>query len=56
MINPEELGPLSHVDGYVLRALYMKSKNSSHWNSARSVELHTLLKSAKADVKEDEYI
>ena len=56
MINPEELGPLSYVAVYVLRALYMKSKNSSHWNSARSVELQTLLKSAKADVKEDEYI
>ena len=56
MINPEELGPLYYLAGYVLRALYMKSKNSPHWNSARSVELQILLKSAKADIKEDEYI
>lgn len=55
MINPE-LGPLYYVAGYVPQALYMKSKNSSHWNSARSVELQTLLKSAKADIKGDEYI
>ena len=55
VINLEELGLLYYVAGYVLQALYMKSKNS-HWNSARSVELRTLLKSAKADIKEDEYI
>ena len=37
-INPEEVGPLSYIAGYVLQSLYKKSKNSPHWNSPRSLE------------------
>ena len=52
-INPEELGPLSYIAGYVLQSLYEKSKNSPHWNSPRSLELQGLLKSVKL---EDAYV
>lgn len=56
-INPEELGPLSYVAGYVLQSLYKKSKNSPHWNSPRSIELQSLLQSVKLeDVSQDVYI
>ena len=54
--NPEELGPLSYIAGYVLQALYKRSKNSVHWNSTHSIELQTLLKSMKEDAKDDKYI
>ena len=56
-INPEEVGPLSDIAGYVLQSLYKKSKNSPHWNSPCSLELQALLKSVKLeDVEQDEYI
>ena len=56
-INPEEVGPLSYIAGYVLQSLYKKSKNSPHWNSPRSLELQGLLKSVKLeDTEQDEYI
>lgn len=57
MLNPEELGPLSYVAGYVLHSMHNKSKNSPHRNSPRSIELQSLLKTVKSDdVKKDEYI
>ena len=56
-INPEELGPLSYIAGYVLQSLYKKSKNSPRWNSPRSLELQGLLKSVKLeDAEQDEYV
>ena len=55
-INPEEVGPLSCIAGYILQSLYKKSKNS-HWNSPRSLKLQGLLKSVKLeDTEQDEYI
>ncbi len=56
-MKPEEIGPLSYVTGYVLQSLYRKSKNSKHWNSPRSQELQSLLRSLKLEeLKEDQYI
>ena len=56
-LQPEEIGPLSYVTGYVLQSLYRKSKNSLHWDSTRSQELQFLLQSMRLPSnQEDNYV
>ena len=52
-INADEVGPLSYVTGFVLQALFRKSKNLPRCNSPRSQELQFLLLSLKLAETED---
>lgn len=55
-VTPEELGPLSYVAGYVIQALYRKSKNSKNSDSPRNQEIQAFLWSMKVPTEENEYI
>ena len=55
-MKTEELGPLAYVAGYVIQALYQKSKNSKDSNSKRHQEIQALLLSMKVPTEENQYI
>ena len=55
-VTPEEFGPLAHVAGYVIQALYRKSKKSKNADSPRNQEMQALLWSVKVPTEENEYI
>ena len=55
-MKTEELGPLAYVAGYVIQALYRKSKNSKDSNSKRHQEIQALLLPMKVPTEENQYI
>ncbi len=55
-MKAEELGPLAYVAGYVIQALYRKSKNSKDPDSKSHQEIQALLLSMKVPTEENQYI
>ena len=55
-MKTEELGPLAYVAGYVIQALYRKSKNSKDSDSKRHQEIQALLLSMKVPTEENQYM
>lgn len=55
-LSPQEYGPLAYLIGYVIRALYQKSKNCSRSSSPRNREIQVFTSSMKDEAGSDPYI